>query len=291
MLLIDMTTPGRRGAADRADRRRPRGQRGVVRRRAGAGRPWSASSTAAGTTRSSCSATSGSASRPVGATKRVLRRPKEQRRRPAGRPAGRAPGSPSSRTSCSPSSSPRCAWSRTPPDGKPHPASSVLKLKGTELQQAVSELVVDLAGPASLASGAGDDSPLEQWARRVRADLPQPPQGLDLRRLQRGPAPDHRPHDPGTLRDDMDFTYDDEQQALREAVRGLVGKAYADFEDAAPDRRRGPGLRREAVGPAGRDGRPRAAVRRGGRRRRAPARSSSASCARSSAGCSRPSRS
>ena len=29
----------------------------------------------------------------------------------------------------------------------------------------------------------------------------------------------------------MDFTYDDEQQALREAVRGLVGKAYADFEN------------------------------------------------------------
>src|SRR6188472_4526605 len=46
-------------------------------------------------------------------------------------------------------------------DGKPHPASSVLKLKGSELQQAVSELVVDLAGPASLASGAGDDSALE----------------------------------------------------------------------------------------------------------------------------------
>ena len=27
----------------------------------------------------------------------------------------------------------------------------------------------------------------------------------------------------------MDFTYDEEQQALREAVRGLVGKAYSDF--------------------------------------------------------------
>ena len=53
-------------------------------------------------------------------------------------------------------------------DGKPHPASSVLKLKGTELQQAVSELVVDLAGPASLASGAGDDdSALPGWARRA----------------------------------------------------------------------------------------------------------------------------
>jgi alkylation response protein AidB-like acyl-CoA dehydrogenase len=52
-------------------------------------------------------------------------------------------------------------------DGKPHPASSVLKLKGTELQQAVSELVVDLAGPASLASGAGDGSDLAGWARRA----------------------------------------------------------------------------------------------------------------------------
>ncbi len=29
----------------------------------------------------------------------------------------------------------------------------------------------------------------------------------------------------------MDFTYDDEQQALREAVRGLVGKTYGDFEN------------------------------------------------------------
>ncbi len=29
----------------------------------------------------------------------------------------------------------------------------------------------------------------------------------------------------------MDFTYDEEQQALREAVRGLVGRAYADFEN------------------------------------------------------------
>jgi alkylation response protein AidB-like acyl-CoA dehydrogenase len=51
-------------------------------------------------------------------------------------------------------------------DGKPHPASSVLKLKGTVLQQAVSELVVDIAGPASLASGAADDqSDIDDWAR------------------------------------------------------------------------------------------------------------------------------
>jgi alkylation response protein AidB-like acyl-CoA dehydrogenase len=50
-------------------------------------------------------------------------------------------------------------------EGKPHPASSVLKLKGSELQQAVSELVLDLAGPAGLASGADDHSALDEWAR------------------------------------------------------------------------------------------------------------------------------
>jgi alkylation response protein AidB-like acyl-CoA dehydrogenase len=46
-------------------------------------------------------------------------------------------------------------------DGKPHPASSVLKLKGTELQQATSELAVDLAGPLSLAS---DSTTVPDWA-------------------------------------------------------------------------------------------------------------------------------
>jgi hypothetical protein len=50
-------------------------------------------------------------------------------------------------------------------DGKPHPASSVLKLRGTELQQEVTELLVDLAGPDSLASGAGDGSDVPDWSR------------------------------------------------------------------------------------------------------------------------------
>jgi alkylation response protein AidB-like acyl-CoA dehydrogenase len=51
-------------------------------------------------------------------------------------------------------------------DGEPHPASSVLKLKGTVLQQAVTELALDLAGPGALASGADDESPVPGWARR-----------------------------------------------------------------------------------------------------------------------------
>ncbi|CAN5732230.1 acyl-CoA dehydrogenase family protein [soil metagenome] len=49
-------------------------------------------------------------------------------------------------------------------DGKPNPASSILKLKGSQLQQAVTELLVDVAGPDSLPTDAGDDgSP--PWAQ------------------------------------------------------------------------------------------------------------------------------
>jgi alkylation response protein AidB-like acyl-CoA dehydrogenase len=61
-------------------------------------------------------------------------------------------------------------------EGKPDPASSVLKLKGSELQQAVSELVLDLAGPGGLASGAADGSDLAEWERLAA------PQYLNLRK-------------------------------------------------------------------------------------------------------------
>jgi alkylation response protein AidB-like acyl-CoA dehydrogenase len=50
-------------------------------------------------------------------------------------------------------------------DGKPHPASSVLKLRGSELQQAATELLVDIAGPLSLASFAEKGSDVPEWAR------------------------------------------------------------------------------------------------------------------------------
>jgi alkylation response protein AidB-like acyl-CoA dehydrogenase len=49
--------------------------------------------------------------------------------------------------------------------GKPHPASSVLKLRGSELQQAATELVVDIAGPQSVASFADGGSTVPEWAR------------------------------------------------------------------------------------------------------------------------------
>ncbi|MFF0546406.1 acyl-CoA dehydrogenase family protein [Nocardia thailandica] len=52
-----------------------------------------------------------------------------------------------------------------PGDGRPDPVSSILKLRGTELQQAVTELLVDIAGPDSLAREG--DSP--EWARTSTA--------------------------------------------------------------------------------------------------------------------------
>ena len=83
-------------------------------------------------------------------------------------------------------------------DGKPHPASSVLKLKGTELQQAVTELLVDVAGPLSLAASP-TTAPTPEWARARR------PTYLNFRKasiyggsneVQRT---DHRRHDPGAV--------------------------------------------------------------------------------------------
>lgn len=51
-------------------------------------------------------------------------------------------------------------------EGKPNPVSSVLKMRGSELQQAATELLLDIAGPDALPVRAeGIDSP--EWAQRT----------------------------------------------------------------------------------------------------------------------------
>lgn len=42
-------------------------------------------------------------------------------------------------------------------DGKPDPASSILKIRGSELQQATTELLLELAGPNALIGAATGD--------------------------------------------------------------------------------------------------------------------------------------
>lgn len=84
----------------------------------------------------------------------------------------------------------------------------------------------------------------------------------------------------------MDFTYDEEQQALREAVRGLVGKAYDDFENRRQAVKADPGYSEKVwtqLAEMGVLGLP-FEEQYGGMG--APERSRSASWRRSSAGCS-----
>ncbi|MEI7915424.1 MAG: acyl-CoA dehydrogenase family protein [Mycobacteriaceae bacterium] len=51
--------------------------------------------------------------------------------------------------------------------GTPNPASSILKLRGTQLQQAVTDLLVEVAGPDALPFDAGDTVDSPEWAQHA----------------------------------------------------------------------------------------------------------------------------
>ncbi|WP_458318477.1 acyl-CoA dehydrogenase family protein [Mycolicibacterium brisbanense] len=52
-------------------------------------------------------------------------------------------------------------------DGKPNPASSVLKLRGSQLQQTATELLVEVAGADALPYEAGDAIASPEWAQEA----------------------------------------------------------------------------------------------------------------------------
>jgi hypothetical protein len=52
-------------------------------------------------------------------------------------------------------------------DGKANPVSSVLKLRGSQLQQAATELLVEVAGPDALPYRADGDITSPDWAQRA----------------------------------------------------------------------------------------------------------------------------
>ena len=92
-------------------------------------------------------------------------------------------------------------------DNKPDPASSILKIKGSEIQQATTELLLEVVGPYALPyqpeheeDERWNEPPIgPEWAAPDRADLFQLAQDLDLRRHQRDPEEHHRQGDPGTV--------------------------------------------------------------------------------------------
>ena len=79
-------------------------------------------------------------------------------------------------------------------DGRPDPLSSVLKVKGTELLQATTELAMDVGGPMSMPIWArGTGGAVERAGCRAGVgdagdrQLPVPARRVDLRRDQRDP--------------------------------------------------------------------------------------------------------
>ena len=114
-------------------------------------------------------------------------------------------------------------------DGKPDPASSVLKIKGSEIQQATTELLMEVVGPYALPYETTGRW-LQRAAGRLRlvrpagADLFQQPQGHDLWRIERDPARNHRQSHLGTLT--MDFELSGEQQMLRDNIVRLMKDRY-----------------------------------------------------------------
>jgi alkylation response protein AidB-like acyl-CoA dehydrogenase len=126
--------------------------------------------------------------------------------------------------------------------GRPRaPEVSLLKIRGTEIQQALTELMMQ-ARARSRSPSAGRPFDDSTRSRRPRAALLQLPQDLDLRGLERDPAQHHRQDEPRA----MNFDYNEEQRLLAESVTRFVAQDYA--SRAAPHRRFARGLQPEGVG-------------------------------------------
>ena len=114
---------------------------------------------------------------------------------------------------------------------KPGPEASILKIKGTEVQQALTELMMEAMGPYALPfrrsaidAGRHGERGRARIRRAARRALLQLPQDHDLRRLERDPAQHHRADGAGALT--MDFTFSEEQQQLRDRSRNSSRKEY-----------------------------------------------------------------
>ena len=93
-------------------------------------------------------------------------------------------------------------------NGKPDPASSILKIRGSEIQQTISELLMEAVGPYALPDAMPHDEserwnepPIgPDWAGSCKgAALLQLAQGLVFRRVERDSEEHHRQGDPRTV--------------------------------------------------------------------------------------------
>ena len=114
----------------------------------------------------------------------------------------------------------------------PGPEASILKIKGTEVQQALSELMMYAVGPYALPfeRGSREEGDLRSIAgpglrRAAGGHLLQLSQGLDLRRLERDPAQHHLADDPGAIRFIHGFQFHRRTAAARRHRAALRARA------------------------------------------------------------------
>jgi alkylation response protein AidB-like acyl-CoA dehydrogenase len=122
---------------------------------------------------------------------------------------------------------PGCGSRPGPKGGKPNPASSVLKLRGSQLQQIATELLVEVAGPDALPFEAGDDIASPRWAQTSA------PRYLNYRKtsIYGGSSEVQRNIIASTIlgldcEAAMDFQLSDEQALLRDTTRDLLSRSY-----------------------------------------------------------------
>ena len=125
--------------------------------------------------------------------------------------------------------------------GKPNPASSILKLKGSEMQQATTELLMDVVGPYVLPYDDEDEGSNEppigpDLRGRGGADLFQLAQDLDLRRLERDPAQHRGQGDPRVL-----------TPPSPSPLRGGAGEGCQNAKQTPGRRRRLPSMTKAAI--------------------------------------------
>jgi alkylation response protein AidB-like acyl-CoA dehydrogenase len=117
----------------------------------------------------------------------------------------------------------------------PGPEASILKIKGSEIQQMLTELQMQALGHYALpymheASMPPGPATLDGRVCRRRRPLVRPllqcPQDHHLRRLQRNPEEHHLADDSRPVRTPMDFNYTEEQLALQDTLRRFIAKDY-----------------------------------------------------------------
>ena len=218
---------GHHGAADQDDRRRPRGQRGVLRRRPRARRSACRRREPGLDVREVPARQRAHRHRRRRADQSAPRRGEETRggSRSARRPAVRGPAGRGRKRAAGTGTHAVAGGHRIPRTGKPNPASSVLKLRGSQLQQVATELLVEVAGPDALPADGDRHCFTGLGASTARRTTSTTARRRSTAAAAKCSATSSRPPF-WDCEAAMDFQLTDEQALLRDTTRDLLSRTY-----------------------------------------------------------------